>query len=254
MPGEQLNDEKIDPVKADAVAAGATEAKPKKAARKPAKTAPQGAAPQKEMHIKSGPVLLFGKYSYDGIEVLDQSLRNYINLTPISYPHSFGRKSQNQFHKSNVNIIERLENSIMRGGTGGKVGGRVIRTKGRMQGKKIKAMKTIDEAFGIISRQTGKNPIQILVMALENSAPIEDTTRVRYGGIVSNVAVDISASRRLDVALRNIGMATVTSAFRNKRTIAQSMANELILASNNDVNSYAIKRKNETERMARSAK
>ncbi len=197
--------------------------------------------------------MLFDKYGYD-VEVYDPSLRNYVNLKPIAYPNSFGRNSQSQSHKANLNIIERLENSLMRGGTGGKIGGRVIRTKGRLQGKKLKVIKTIKEAFDVINKQTGRNPIQVYIEALENSAPIEDTTRVRYGGIISNVAVDVSASRRLDIALRNIGMGTVTSAFHSKSTLAQALAKELILAANNDVNSYAIKRKNETERMARSAK
>ena len=201
----------------------------------------------------SGSTTLFNKYSYN-VDIYDPSLRNYVNLKPITYPNSYGRKSQSLFHKANLDIIERLENSLMRGGTGGKIGGKVIRTKGRLQGKKVKVINTIKEAFEIINRQTGSNPIQVLVLALENSAPIEDTTRVRYGGIISNVAVDVSASRRLDIALRNLSIATVTGAFRNKRTLAQALANELILASRNDINSYAIKRKNETERMARSAK
>ena len=207
---------------------------------------------KKDMFI-SGSTLLFNRYSYD-VEIYDPSLRNYVNLKPAAYPNSYGRKSQNVFHKANLNIIERLENSLMRGGTGGKVGGKVIRTKGRLQGKKIKVVNTIKQAFDMINKQTGMNPIQVFILALENSAPIEDTTRVRYGGIISNVAVDVSASRRLDIALRNISMATVTSAFRNRRTLAQALANELTLASKNDINSYAIKRKNETERMARSAK
>jgi small subunit ribosomal protein S7 len=142
----------------------------------------------------------------------------------------------------------------MRGGTGGKVGGHVIRTKGRLQGKKVKVTRIIESAFGIINKNTGKNPLQILIYALENSAPIEDTTRVIYGGIKSNVAVDISASRRLDIAIRNLAMSAITSAFANRRTISEALANELILAANMDINSYAIKRKNEIERMARSAK
>lgn len=197
--------------------------------------------------------LLFNKYSYD-VEVYDLSLRNYIDLRPLAFPNSYGRRSQSKFHKSTLNIIERLENSLMRGGTGSKIGGKVIRTKGKMQGKKLKAMSTIASAFEMINKQTGKNPLQVYIEALENSAPIEDTTRVRYGGIISNVAVDVSASRRLDIALRNIAMATVIGSFKNRRTLSQALANELILAANNDINSYAIKRKNETERMARSAK
>ena len=63
--------------------------------------------------------------------------------------------------------------------------------------------------------------MQVFVRALENSAPIEDTTRVMYGGIKSNVAVDISASRRLDIALRNIAMATIIGAFGNKKSISR---------------------------------
>lgn len=224
---------------------------PKPAPKRVRKVA-QSAEPKKDIFM-TGSIMLFNKYSYD-VEIFDPSLRNYVNLRPLAYPNSHGRKSQNLFHKANLNIVERLENSLMRGGTGGKVGGRVIRTKGRLQGKKLKVIKTIETAFDMIHKQTGTNPLQVFIVALENSAPIEDTTRVRYGGIISNVAVDVSASRRLDIALRNIAMATVTSAFHSKRTLADSLANELILASKNDINSYAIKRKNETERMARSAK
>jgi small subunit ribosomal protein S7 len=197
--------------------------------------------------------LLFEKYSYE-VEVADLSLKNYINLKQAEYPLSSRHQSQNPFSKVNAGIIERLENSLMRGGTGSKVGGHVIRTKGRLQGKKLKVIKIIEEAFDIINEKTGQNPVQVLVRALELCAPIEDTTHVVYGGITSNVAVDISASRRLDIALRNVAHATVIGAFGNKRTMAEALANELMMAANADINSFALKRKNEIERMARSAK
>ena len=203
--------------------------------------------------VAVAPRMLFGKYSYN-VEVADLSLKNYIKLNDSEYPMTFRRHSQKDFSKANINIVERLINAMMRGGTGGKIGGRVIRTKGRLQGKKLKCTNIVATSFDSISKNTGKNPLQVLIMALENSAPIEDTTRVIYGGIKSNVAVDISASRRLDVALRNVSMAAITSAFNNKRTLSEALANELILAANGDINSYAIKRKNEIERMARSAK
>jgi small subunit ribosomal protein S7 len=208
-------------------------------------------APESEIQTKA--TMLFDKYSYE-VEVRDPSLKNYINIKPLAYPMSFRRGSQKSFSKANINIVERLCNSMMRGGTGGKVGGHVIRTKGRLQGKKVKSIKIIESAFETISRTTGKNPLQVFIYALEHSAPIEDTTRVIYGGIKSNVAVDISASRRLDIALRNVSMAAITSAFASKRSISDALANEIILAANVDINSYAIKRKNEIERMARSAK
>lgn len=209
--------------------------------------------PKPPKEIFSNSILLFDKYNYD-VEVQDLSLKNYINLRPMTYPSTFRRQSQKDFSKANLNIVERLSNSLMRGGTGGKIGGHLIRTKGRLQGKKLKTMHIIENAFQTIHKQTGKNPLQVLIKALENSAPIEDTTRVVYGGIKSNVAVDISASRRLDIALRNITMATIIGAFGTRRSISDALANELTLAANMDVNSYAIKRKNEIERMARSAK
>ncbi|MCL4411558.1 30S ribosomal protein S7 [Candidatus Marsarchaeota archaeon] len=197
--------------------------------------------------------LLFEKYSYD-VAVSDQSIKSYVSLRPAAYPASYRRTSDKKFSKANINIIERLENALMRGGTGKKIGGHVIRTKGRLQGKKLKVMHIIEKAFDAVHAQTGSNPVQVFINALENSAPIEDTTRIRQGGTISNIPVDISASRRLDTALRNIATAAIIGAFSNKRSISQALANELILASKNDVNSYAIKRKNEIERMARSAK
>ncbi|MGC8585948.1 MAG: 30S ribosomal protein S7 [Candidatus Micrarchaeia archaeon] len=198
-------------------------------------------------------IMLFNKYSYN-VEIHDPSLRNYINLKREAYPNSYRRGSNKDFSKAQINIVERLENALMRGGTGDKISGHVIRTEGRLQGKKLKVIKIVEKAFDIINKQTGQNPLQVLIDALEYCAPIEDTTRVIYGGITSNVAVDVSASRRLDIALRNIAMATIIGAFGSKKDIVEVLANELILASRNDPNSYAIKRKNEIERMARSAK
>jgi len=67
--------------------------------------------------------------------------------------------------------------------------------------------------------------------------------------------VDISASRRLDMALRNITLAAIMGAFSNKRTLAEALANEIELAAKGDMqNSYAVKKRDETERMARSAR
>ncbi len=196
---------------------------------------------------------LFGKYDYN-VTISDASLKNYINLKHIEYPNTFRRNSNKDFSKTGVNVVERLENYLMRGGTGKKIGSHVIRTKGRLQGKKMKVMHIVEKAFDRIEGKAHENPLQVLVRALENSAPIEDTTRVRYGGVVANVTVDISASKRMDIALRNIAFATVISAFDKRKSIVEALADELIMAANNDVNSYAVKRKNEIERMARSAR
>ncbi len=197
---------------------------------------------------------LFGKYSYDGVVVSDGGLAKYVNLKPLNLPHTFARHANKQFAKSRVNLVERLVNKLMRGGTGEKIGGRVIRTHGRLQGKKAKALRVVKQAFDVAAEKTKQNPLQLLVRALENSAPREEVTRVRYGGINYQVAVDISAQRRLDLSLRNITVAAIMSSFNAKTTLAEALANEIMLAAANDQNSYSIKRKNEVERMSRSAR
>ena len=107
----------------------------------------------------------------------------------------------------------------------------------------------IEQAFDSAAEKTKKNPIQLLILAVENSAPREDVTRV-VGGY-HQVAVDIGAMRRLDLALGNI--ACRAPARLKRDTVAVALANEIILALR-DQTSYSIKRRNETERMARSAR
>ena len=198
--------------------------------------------------------LIFGKYDSSEVKVEDQSLAEYVSFGYRSYPNIFGRRQDRAYYNAHITIVERLANKLMRGGTGKKVGGKIIRTKGRLQGKKIKVMHVLEESFDIINKQTGNNPLQVLVDALQNSAPIEDTTRVRYGGISYNVAVGISSRRRLDVALRNMALAALINAFKNKRKLSESLANELILASTKSPDSYAIKKKVDVERIAKRAR
>jgi small subunit ribosomal protein S7 len=197
---------------------------------------------------------IFSKYDMTEVQVTDPSLKKYVDLSPVSIPHSHGRHGNKQFGKMKVNIVERLVNKLMRGGTGEKTSGKVIRTHGRLQGKKFKAMKIVEEAFDSIAKSTKTNPVQVFVDAIQNTTPREDTTRVQYGGVSYQVAVDVSAGRRLDMALRNLGLAAIIGAFDKKKTLSEALADEITLAAKNDQNSYAIKKRDETERMARSAR
>jgi len=198
---------------------------------------------------------IFGKYGAEGIKISDPSLAPYISLAPVYLPHSFGRHVKSQFGKRKVNLVERLVNKLMRGGTGEKTGGKVITTHGKLQGKKLKVMKIVERAFAIAEERTKQNPIQLLVDAVQNTAPREDFTRVSYGGVSYQVAVDVSAQRRLDMALRNIVLAAIMGSFHNKRTLAEALADEMVSAAKGDaVASYAVKKRNETERMAKAAR
>ncbi len=188
------------------------------------------------MSEKRSKYLLFGKWSFEGIEVNDPGLKKYISFKPIILPHSMGRHEHRRFQKSQLNIVERLVNQLMR--------------PGKNAGKKARAIKFVKNAFEIINLQTGRNPIEVLVRAIENSAPCEDTTRIMYGGIVYHQAVDISPQRRVDLALRFITDGARLAAFSNPKSFEECLAEEIILAANKDLKSYAIQRKNEMERIA----
>lgn len=197
---------------------------------------------------------LFNKWDTD-VEINDLSLKQVMSFKPMLVPHSRGRHAKKRFKKIKVNVVERLINKLMRGGTGKKVGGKVIRTHGRLQGKKLKVMKQVEEAFDIIHERTGQNPLQVLVKALENAAYREDVTRVQMGGVSYQVSVDVSATRRLDSGLKNIALSSLMKCFNKKQSLAEALANEIIYASKNDMqNSYAVRRKDEMERMAKASR
>ncbi len=195
---------------------------------------------QESIIVEINEVKLFNKWSYDGIVVRDPSLKRYISLKPVILPHTGGRHEHRRFGKAEVPIVERLINKIMR--------------PGRNMGKKHLAYNIVKKAFDLIYLKTGENPLQVLVRAIENAAPREETTRIMYGGIVYHVAVDISPQRRVDLALKHITEGARLAAFNNPKPIEEALAEEIILASNNDPKSYAIQRKEEIERIALSSR
>ncbi len=193
---------------------------------------------------------IFGLWSTDEVEVRDPSLRAYINLRPVLVPHTMGRHFR-QFGKAEVPIVERLINKMMVTGHEGK---KHKRTSGRNTGKKILASKIVKEALQIVEKRTKKNPIQVLVDALVNAGPREETTRLKYGGIAYHQSVDVAPQRRLDMALRFIAIGAARQAFKSKKSIAQALADEIIAAANYDLKCYSISKKEEIERIAKAAR
>ncbi len=189
---------------------------------------------------KEEEILLFGKWSFAGIEVTDPGLQRYISLKPIYVPHSMGRHEHGRFRKAEVNIVERLINDLMRPGSSA--------------GKKARAISMVRNAFEIIHLRTGQNPIEVLVRAIENSAPCEDTTRISYGGVVYHLAVDISPQRRVDLALRFLSEGARKASLGNPRPLEECLAEEFILAANKDTKSHAVAKRHEMERIARASR
>ena len=197
---------------------------------------------------------LFDKWTFQNVIVSDLSLVNYINLDPVLVPHSFGKKSQTKFGKANINIVERLINKAMRSGQGKrKLSGKFIRGRNGC-GKKFQTMEIVENAFTIVETKTKKNPIQVLVDAIENAAPREDVTRIKRGGVAYSVAVDVSPMKRLDEAIKNIALAGFGHSFNNRMDAASALAEEIVAAAGNDTKSMAIKRKDEVERIAKSSR
>jgi small subunit ribosomal protein S7 len=185
-------------------------------------------------------LLVFGKYDVSEVEVSDPALKNYICLEPRYVPHVHGRHARVPFGKQKVFIVERLINKVMR--------------KEHNTGKKILAYNIVKEAFEIIEKKTKKNPIQVLVDAIINAGPREEVVRLKYGGIAVPRSVDTSSLRRLDIALRNIAEGARRAAFKSKRSIAACLADEIMAAANNESRSYAVAKKEEVERVAKSAR
>ncbi len=188
-------------------------------------------------HTNFFPILV--KYDMDAVNVEDKGLERYINLD-IENIYLGGIFSNKMFAKSKMPIVERLITNIMR--------------TEDYTGKKIKAYKVVKSAFEIIDKRTKSNPMQVLIDALQNAAPKEDITRLRFGGISVPKAVDIAPQRRLDIAIRNICQGSVSASHKNKKSIEACLAEEIIKASKNDVASFAVAKKNDAERVAKSAR
>ncbi len=197
-------------------------------------------------------IKIFNEWPIDEVQVNDLGLQQYISLTPHITCHTHGRHEHKRFRKSNVNVVERFVNRLLSPGSSRrKNGGRQSRA---LSGKKSRTIKLVKNVFKIINLKTKQNPIQILVNAIENSAPREETTRISYGGINYQQSVDVAPMRRVDLALKFLVEACWRNSFNNILTIEEIIANELILAANNDAKSSAIKRKEEKERIAASAR
>ena len=198
--------------------------------------------------MSSQKLLLFRKWDTTEIEINDVGLKTAISLKQIIIPLDFGRSALKRYNKGQVNIVERLANKLMH------FGKKYAKNTGRQGGKKHHSLNIVKTAFEIIHLKTGKNPVEILVRAVENSAPNEDTTRIVYGGTVYHVSVDVAPLRRVDLALRFISDAIKEATFSNPKSIEEYIAEHLILAANNDPIAPSIKKKNELERVAQASR
>ena len=190
-------------------------------------------------------VKVFNKWSTSDVEVSDISLIDYLPVKgqyAVFVPHTAGRYQVKRFRKTQCPIVERFTNSLM--------------MHGRNTGKKMMAVRVVRHTFELVHLMTGKNPVQVLVTAIMKGGPREDSTRIGSAGVARRQAVDVSPLRRVNVAIYMICTGARLQSFRNLKSLAECdhvffNINCRHLAINNDIqNSYAIKKKDEIERVA----
>ena len=141
---------------------------------------------------KTGPsYLLFNKWDISEVQVKDPGLVRYVNTQSMIVPHSCGKRAGTQFAKSEMLIVERLINRLMQ--------------TEHNTGKKAVTTKIVSDAFDIINKKTGKNPVEVLIDAIANAGPREETVRLKYGGINVPKSVDTAPQRRIDAAIQSMG-------------------------------------------------
>jgi len=193
---------------------------------------------------------VFDLYDISEIKVSDVGLQSTINLEPKLVLKNQGRFAQ-KFGQTKINIIERLANKISNAGHRGKKHKIEI---GHVTGKYTKNMKIVLDAFKLVEKRTGQNPVAVLVKAIENSAPRDEITVIEYGGARYPQAVDVSPIRRVNLALKHIVHGASDKAFNKKKTIVQGLAEEIVLASEKNGESFAMRKKKEAEAQADSAR
>lgn len=189
----------------------------------------------------------FNKWSTTGIEVKDPGLKGYISLEPRIVPKTGARYAKQRFHKSKTFIVERLINKLMVPGHKGK---KHFKTSYRSTGKAHTAYDLVEETLKIVETRTKKNPIEVLVRAIENGAPREEIITIEYGGARYPKAVECGPQRRIDLAMKNMVQGAYQRSFGKKKAAAQALAEEIIESYESLSTSQAIAKKRELERQA----
>jgi len=127
----------------------------------------------------------------------------------------------------NSKLVTRLINKIM------------------LDGKKGVAQNILYNAFDIVEKKTGSQPMEVFEKALDNVMPELELKLRRVGGANYQVPVEVSAERRLTLGLRWI---VNYSRLRSEKTMEQRLAGEIIDASNGA--GQSVKKKEDTHKMA----
>lgn len=118
-----------------------------------------------------------------------------------------------------------------------------------VRGKKSASYGIVYDALDIIKKKVDKDPVEVLVKALENVKPAFEVKSRRVGGSTYQVPVEVRESRREALAMRWI---IQYARERHGASMSQKLSAELIDAYNQT--GAAFKKKEDTHRMAEANK
>ncbi len=193
---------------------------------------------------------IFDIFDVSNIEIKDPALKPYINLEPRLLAKSHGRHIT-KFGKLKTNLLERFANRVA---VAGHIGKKHKIITSHASGQFNKNMGTVMETLELIEKRTKKNPIQVLVTAIENGSPRDEITVIEHAGARYPQSVDTSPMRRVDLALRWMSQGAHQKSFGKKKKMAEALADEIVKASEGNMESFAFLKKNEAEKQADSAR
>jgi small subunit ribosomal protein S7 len=117
------------------------------------------------------------------------------------------------------------------------------------KGKKSLAEQIVYDCFDIIEKQTGQKGVEVFKKALDNVKPVLEVSSRRVGGATYQIPIEVRSDRRLALAMRWI---TSYARKRSEHTMAERLANELLMASRFE--GPSIKKKEDTHKMAEANK
>jgi|TARA_B110000037_G_C17070198_1_gene485540 small subunit ribosomal protein S7 len=118
-----------------------------------------------------------------------------------------------------------------------------------VSGKKSVAERIIYGAFDQVQTKSGKDPIEVFSLAIDNLRPLVEVKSRRVGGANYQVPVEVRPQRRSALAMRWLKEAAVK---RGEKSMDLRLAAEIIEASENK--GSAMKKREEVHRMAEANK
>lgn len=114
-----------------------------------------------------------------------------------------------------------------------------------LDGKKGIAQAIVYDAFDMIGKVTGNNPLEVFEKAMNNIMPQVEVRARRVGGANYQVPIEVRLERRQTLGLRWL---TKYTKARGEKTMAERLAKELMDAANST--GASVKKKEDTHKMA----